>query len=117
MKRRSSYLGGSTIVGQNSNWLSREDDPASEDHISTFPEILNDYISEEIEPELNANQSRESGPFDRPVLGDNTKDKTAKLYVPADEGPSFVKKRNNSPFKKPRSKPLVVIKGKLKDKR
>lgn len=127
MKRGGGYLGGSTVVRTGSDWFSKIADPSMDDHKATFDEIVEEYISEEIVPNLektpiNTNRSSlglgnartaENAVTSSELIGFNSKTQEPKLYVPAEEGRQFVKKRANSPFKKPKRKPVVEYKSKL----
>ena len=124
MKRRGSYLGGSTVVRPGSDWYSKNDDPTLEDYKPNFHEIVEEFISEEIIPNLDAktiitegiNSSSGSLPAadlinaSSDLIGHNSRKHNPKLYIPAEEGRQFAKRRADSPFKKPKRKPLIEYK-------
>jgi hypothetical protein len=126
MKRRGSYLGGSTVVAPGSDWFSKEPDPTSEDHKPTFEETLREFIREEVNSklgsDLGANEAtlskqasaRSSDAGDKAIglIGYNATKHDPQQYVPAEEGRKFVKKRANSPFKRPKRPPIIEYKSK-----
>lgn len=126
MKRRGSYLGGSTVVAPGSNWYSKEADPTSEEHRPTFQEILKDFISEEIISNLAVETGVNEGGHSRPtkkrsfdtadedssLIGCDSNRCDPKPYVPAHEGRKFAKSRPNSPFKRPKRQPVIEYKPK-----
>ena len=126
MKRRGGYLGGSTVVLPGSGWYSNEFDPTLEDYRPTFQEILDDFINEEIATLLDSekiqNGDIQSSSCKRPssdaaedapkLVGYDPKTQDPQLYVPAEEGRKFAKKRTNSPFKRPKRKPVIEYKSK-----